>query len=76
MPLDPLQGIYLAQGSLLQHLVFLAMIFYVFSLEPHIEEQRYELPILFAFFKLSGGFTCFFANMFCIQTNDSVLDVI
>ena len=39
-------------------------------------EQRYEFPMLFAFFKLFGGFTSFFTNMFCTLTNDTVFDVI
>ena len=32
--------------------------------------------MLFAFFKLFGGFTSFFTNMFCTLTNDTVFDVI
>ena len=34
VPIDPMQGIYLAQGSFTQHIIFIAVNFSLFFIEP------------------------------------------
>lgn len=38
--------------------------------------QRFEYPMMFAFFKLLGGVFCFFANIFLCVYSDNIVDVV
>lgn len=38
--------------------------------------QRFEYPLMFAFFKMMGGMMCFFANCLIMMRSESIEDVI
>lgn len=39
-------------------------------------DQRFSYPMMFAYFKLCGGFFCFFTNAFLCVYSDNIADVV
>ena len=46
IPLDPIQGIYLSQGSLIQHVIFAAVLMIIFIVEERISYGDDEFAVI------------------------------